>query len=980
MKSWIGIIGVLLAVFELLPTNAQERIKPPFYTTESTIWADSVIQTMTIEEKIGQMIMMAAWSNKDSSHINYLRQIITEYHIGGLIFFQGGPMRQALLTNDYQKISKVPLLIGIDGEWGLSMRLDSTIRFPRQMTLAANESAGEMVYKVGKNIGQQCNRMGIHINFAPVVDINTNAANPIISTRSFGDNPQTVSANGIAYMNALHEQKILSCAKHFPGHGNTNQDSHHTLPLISASKEALDSVELYPFRQLIDSGLGSLMVGHLSVTAYDSLANHPSTLSKEIVTALLRNRLNFSGIIFTDALNMKGVSNFFTSGEIEKLAFLAGNDIFLYSESPFQTIKALKQAMADSLITETAINNSVRKILCWKYWAGLHNYTPIDTLHLLSDLNATEIKLLQEDAYHQSITMLKNDGMVPMNEVNTKRTISIALADIKHNVFQSRLNDYANIDCFALAKDDEQMLYESLLNFCDNYDRVILSIHNTSTKADKNYGINENQIAFIDSVIKRHQTMVVVFGNSYVLGTVPGLPNARGILIAYEDFAVTQDLAAQAIMGGRTISGKLPVAVNDFFKRGQQIRQDSVIRFAYSLPEKLGIKSSELDSLSIIIAGAIAQKAMPGCQLLVAKDGIVIYNQSFGYTTYEDSLLVNNHTVYDLASLTKILATAPSIMHLYERRQVNLEHQLGKYLAGSRYKPIANVKISDMLYHQAGFKAWVPFYKEKIIEPNKALEFFSDTITSRHTLAIAQNLYGINSLKDSVFQWICEQKIGSDHQYIYSDFGPILLGRLVEQVTNTTLSNYVQSNFYGPLGLSKLGYAPLRQFSKRQIAPTSFDSIFRKQLIHGYTHDPAAALMGGEAGNAGLFSNANDVAIIMQMLMQGGHYGGTQYFLPNTVTYFTSKQIDSKNRRGLLFDKPNPEDPQLSPAAAGCSNSTFGHQGFTGTCAWADPENRLVFVFLSNRVHPNESNTLLSKLNIRTELHQVVYNAIKPIR
>ena len=952
------------------------QTSPPFYTEEAGKWADSVISTLNRDERISQLIMVAGWSNKDSIHSNEIKKLITDWGIGGICFFQGGPLRQANLTNDYQKLSKIPLMIGIDGEWGLAMRLDSTIRFPRQMTLSAIENK-ELIYEMGAEIARQCKLMGIQTNFSPDADINTNPANPVIGSRSFGDDREEVTTRSLLYMKGLQDNNILATGKHFPGHGNSDSDSHFTLPTINQSAANLDSVELYPFKKLIEEGLGSMMVAHLNVPALESIPNTPSTLSQKIVTGLLKEKLGFKGLIFTDALNMKGVSSLYKPGVVDKLALLSGNDVLLYCEDVRKAVEQIHLAVENCEIEQSEIDARAKKVLMVKYWTGLNHFNPIDTNQLYSKLNNPKAVLLQRKMFEQSITFLKNqDSLLPIKN-DTMRVASVVIGDKKDNAFQKQLKMYGNIDCYALEKDAPLSVFTALFNFLSNYDYVILSLHGTTMKAANNFGINDGEEQFIDTILATYKTIFVDFGNSYTLSRFKNLNKAKAVVLAYEDFPLTHEITAQSIFGGIKINGKLPVQVNNEFTRYLGEKSEDPSRLKYTIPEEAGLSSTKLNEIDSVVANAISKGAIPGCQVLVARKGMVVYNKAFGMKTYNSNDTVRTRDLYDIASITKIAATSLAAMKLYDSKKIELNNALSKYLPKLKGTNKKTLLVKEILAHQAGLVPWIPFYKETISDSGYLPEIYSKVNDEVYSIQVADSMFMNHSYSDSISSWILKSPVSATGKYVYSDLGPILMKMATEKLTGQRFDNYVNKIFYQPLGLTRLTFLPLEKFTLSEIVPTENDQIFRKQLLRGYVHDPAAAMMGGVSGNAGVFSDANDLAIILQMLLNKGSYGGVNYLKPSTVELFTKQQYpDNNNRRGLLFDKPEPDTTKPSPCSKEVSLSTFGHQGFTGTCAWADPENEIIYIFLSNRVNPDATNDKLAKLNIRTSIQSIIYQAI----
>ncbi len=968
---------LLIVIFGSFVKSTFAQKLPPFITPQAEAWADSVLRTLTPDERISQLIMVAAWSNKDSVHIKEIRKLIKDWGIGGVCFFQGGPVREALLTNDYQAISKVPLMVSMDAEWGLAMRIDSTVRFPRQMSLSAIRDTA-LIYEMGKEIARECKLVGIHVNFAPDADVNNNPLNPVIGSRSFGDSPNDVYTKSLLYMRGMQDQNVLATGKHFPGHGNADTDSHLGLPVITQNRAALDSVELLPFKKLIDDGIGSMMVAHLNVPALDSTFGIPSTLSSSIVTGLLKKEMGFKGLIFTDALNMKAVSSCYKPGIVDKLALLSGNDVLLYCEDVHKAVDEIHLAVQNCEITQEEIDERTKKVLMVKYWTGLNNYQPIDTTNLYNKINSPEALLLQRKIYNQTVTLLANqDSLIPFHSKDTLRIASVVIGDKKDNAFQRQLKMYGNIECFAEDKDAPLSVLNALFSFLSNYDYVILSLHGTTMKAAQNFGIPYGTSRFVDSVLMSYKTVFVDFGNSYTLSQFKNLAKAKALIIAYEDFPLTHQIAAQTIYGGIESTGKLPVNVLPEFSREQGLDSRPPIRFEYSLPEAAGMSSKKLMVIDSIVNNAIANGVMPGCQVFVARKGIVVYNKAFGTKTYNSKDTVTTSDLYDIASITKIAGTALATMKLYDQKKISLNSPLSKYYSKLKSSNKKALLVKEILSHQAGLVPWIPFYKQTMRDSTYMDDVYSKKKDEKYSIRVADSLFMNKNYTDSILKWIYTSPVSATGKYVYSDLGPILMKLATEKLTNQTFDHYLDNNFYKPLGLTRFGFNPLNKIPVNNIVPTENDGIFRKQLVRGYVHDPAAAMMGGVSGNAGLFGTANDLAVIMQMLLNKGSYGGISYINPATVELFTKQQfVHNNNRRGLLFDKPEPDSNKVSPCSKKASLSTFGHQGFTGTCAWADPENELVYIFLSNRVNPEATNDKLVKLNVRTNIQSAIYQSI----
>jgi beta-glucosidase-like glycosyl hydrolase/CubicO group peptidase (beta-lactamase class C family) len=892
------------------------------------------------------------------------------------MFLQGGPVRQLRLTNHYQSLSQVPLMIAQDAEWGVSMRIDSTIRFPWQMTLGAIQD-DSLIYQMGRQIGKECKRLGVHVNFAPVVDVNSNPNNPIINNRSFGEDPQRVAQLSLAYMQGLQDEGVLACAKHFPGHGDTDSDSHKTLPTINHSKERLDSMELIPFKYLFDKGLGSVMVAHLNIPSLDDTDSLASTLSKKVVTDLLKEELAFDGLVFTDALNMKGVSKFYEPGEVDLKALLAGNDVLLFAQDVPKAIVKIKEAIEKNIISQEYVDERCRKILMAKQWFGLDESIHLNEGNLVEDLNSKESRRLNQDLIEKSLTVLQNtDDLLPLGHLDT---LNLAVVCIGENSkpFEEMVAQYAPLKIYHISEEHSEEERNTLLRELQKYNLVIASVHKSNKNAWKSYHIHKNTDLFLQTLALQSKVILNVFANPYSISDLLMTYSFDGLILGYQNSKIAQESVAQLIFGGIGANGKLPVS-NTHFKVGDGLNL-TPNRIRYTSPENLGISPKILLQVDSIAQDAIEKEATPGCQILAIKNGAVFYQKSFGYHTYKKKQKVKNTDVYDLASLTKIIASVPSLMYLEENKTIDLDKTLSNYIELADTSDKKNLKIREILAHQSGLAAWIPFYIETLEEDGSLRDtLYSTTYSDTFSVRVADNIYLHREYPDSIMERILVSEL-KEKEYKYSDMGFYIFKEIIEQKTNMLLEAFVQNTFYAPLGLSTLGYLPTERIDSTRIVPTEFDYYFRSQLLKGNVHDMGAAMLGGVGGHAGLFSNANDLGVFMQMLMQGGQYADKRYFEAKTVNKFTDCQYCKlENRRGAGFDKAVLEGQEGGPACDCSPSSTaFGHSGFTGTLVWADPEEQLVYVFLSNRIHPTSENKKLLKMDVRTKIMEVFYDAIR---
>jgi len=973
------ILFVIILVQSAMLNNKEKNVvkknpDPPFWELDSK-WADSLMKTMTLEERIGQLIMIKCYSNKDEAHKQSIVKLIQEYKVGGACFFQGSPFKQAQLCNYYQSLSRIPLLIAMDAEWGLGMRLDSTISFPRQGTLGAIKD-NKLLYDMGVEVARQLKRMGVHVNFAPVVDVNNNPKNPVIGTRSFGENKINVSQKSLQYMLGMQDNHVLACAKHFPGHGDTDKDSHKTLPVINHNLTRLDTLEMYPFKKMIEAGIGSVMIAHLSIPAMD--AKMPSSLSPFVVDSTLKKKLGFKGLVFTDGLGMQGVAAKFTNAEIAVNALLAGNDILLLPEDTKVAVEAIKKAIADGKLTQDMIDNRCKKILMVKRWSGLHQYKSIELNNLTQDLNNNDAQALKRKLKQASQVLLKNsNGMIPVKKLDSTRIASLCFGDTMATRFQATLQLYTNADFFFVDNGAKQVELQKTLSKLDNFDLILVNVH-LSDSSLKNSSIYNLNLALGELKKKSKSVVVSWFGNMFDL-TKLDLANTDAILLCDNADSDSYGIACQSIFGGRAINGSLSFALSNLMKIDEGIATEKS-RLGYALPEEMGIQSSRLLEIESMSANGIREGMFPGCQILLAYKGMVVYFRSFGSHTYEGNQPVLNTDLYDLASVTKVSATIPCLMKLTDEGKFNVNAKLKDYWKGLDTTNKGNLFTKDVLTHQAGITDWIPFYK-KTMHPKTTT--FRDSIVvyspdAKHNTQICDGLYILDSFRDSVYKRLLKSPLGKKKRYKYSDIGYYIFHKIIEDITKTKMDEYLNTNFYKPLGAYTLGYNPMYRFPKNKIAPTELDRVFRQKLVHGYVHDPGAALLGGVAGHAGLFSNANDLAKLWQMYLWKGVYGGERYLTAKTIELFTSCpycKSKRKNRRGYGFDKPI-INSKGNPANSWQSASSYHHTGFTGTQVWADPSKEILYVFLSNRVYPSASNQKIIESGIRTHILKVFYDAI----
>lgn len=964
----------LAALWQFCFTALQISAQPGKASYE---WADSLYHALNPKERMGQLFMVAAYSNKGPEHKAEIEKLIRENHIGGLIFFQGGPGRQARLTNHYQSISKIPIWIGMDAEWGLGMRLDSTQNFPKQMTLGALQDVSK-IRKMGEIMARQCKRLGVQISFSPVVDVNSNPANPVIGYRAFSEDRESVAERGSAYMKGLQSEHIIAVGKHFPGHGDADADSHYDLPVIRRSKEQLRETEFYPFKRLIKDSVCGMMVAHLSVPSLDNSPNLPTSISKKVVTDILKEDLGFDGLLFTDALNMKGLSKFYGPGEADVKALLAGNDVLLFPENVPVAMGMIEAALAKRQIRWKDLEKRIKKILAYKHWAGLKTAPMIETRNLWEDLNRKEDKIFIKNLYAEAITIIKNrKKLIPFRAVDSLKFASVLIgSDQPKNGFQKALSQYAPFVHFQIPDKARKEKFDEVLSQLEGK-TVVIGLAKLSNVHSKKYNITPETEEFIRQVSKKCESVLVHFGNAYSTGITEFVPH---LVLAYEWNEFTQSLVPELLFGALQAKGKMPVSAGSTIKYGIGHISPDLERLRFAEPEEVGMKSAWFARIDSFANEIIASKMTPGCQILVAKDGAVVYHKGFGFQTYDSLVPVDQETLYDIASITKVAATLQGLMYLQERSRVNIWDKASEYLPELKGTNKENMLIAEILVHQAGLQPFVPYWKRTMKNLSVKEIFYCDERDQWFDTEVVPGLYAMKTMEDSLWNWVMksdllERNKAGWYDYKYSDLGFYILKRLVERVLNEPIDQFLERQFYKPLGLERLCFKPKRIFAESEIAPTEEDTLFRKSLVRGNVHDPGAAMFGGVGGHAGLFGNALSLAILMQMNLNYGYYGGRYFHLPQTIEQF-SQRIFPRNRRGLGWDKPYLWSKD-GPTSGLCSKETFGHTGFTGTCVWADPKYKLIFVFLSNRVYPDPENSLLIKNNVRPRIHDMVYQAME---
>ena len=988
-----GVISVLFFSTTFAQTTAPSFLQ---LNARQNCWVDSVFTNMSPDDRIAQLIMVAGYSNRKPTYEDSLLALVRNNKLGGVVMFQGGPVRQAQLTNRLQAVSPVPLLIAMDAEWGIAMRLDSTVRYPYQMTLGAIQGNDTLLYQMGKNLARQARRLGMQVNFAPTVDVNSNPNNPVINFRSFGEDKYAVARKALAYMRGMQDNQLLTSIKHFPGHGDTGTDSHYDLPLIGKSRAQLDSLELYPFRQLINAGAAGVMVAHLSIPALDTTRNRPSTLSPAIVTNLLKNELGFKGLVFSDAMNMKGVTKYFPSGQADELGIEAGMDVLEFTEDVPAALAQIKLAVAMGRITQASLDDRCLKVLRAKAWVGLDQYKPIVLDNLVNDLNAVQDELLNRKLTEASLTVLKNAGnLLPLQHLDTLRIASVAIESDKVTAFQTMASNYTQINHFNLTSRTPDSTLATIRDSLKNYNLILVDVHLNNIRPAVKYGMQPKTAALVSELVATGKAVVTVFGNAYVLDklTFPmdtvqpsrSIEQARAIVMPYQLTNYTEELAAQLIFGAIGSSGKLPVTVNQRFRAGDGLQLQPNGRMKYTIPEEVGIDSRYLtQQVDSLVNVGLTQRAFPGCVVQMAKDGKVIFRKAYGVQAYDSTLgakpsPVELDDLYDMASVTKVSASTPALMRLVDEGKFNLNGKMVDYLPGFKKSNKADLLWRDVLTHQARLKAWIPFWMDtKNPDGTWKPKTFKAERSGRYPLEVTDSLFEFKKYPKTIYERIRDSPLNPKKEYVYSDLSFILYPLIVKRLTGVDFEDYLKTTFYRPLGATTLTFKPRRYYPLSRIVPTEHDSLFRKTLIWGRVHDEGAAMLDGLSGHAGLFGTANDLMKVYEMYRQKGTYGGQEFISAKTIAEFTRYQFpELGNRRGLAFDKPSFTFTGNAPRSA--TKASFGHSGFTGTFVWVepDPAYNLTYVFLSNRVYPTRNNNKISTLNTRTNIVEALYQATK---
>lgn len=994
-------LSLVLAVCALMiypspVTGAENNVPWKNFTGDPRV--DSILNTMTVREMIAQLIWVPAWADEKGGNYRQVELLVEKYGIGGVIFFEGSRDMQLDYTKRISSISRIPLIIAQDAEWGTGMRLREVEDFPYQMTLGALQD-DSLIYRMGAAVAWQCHDIGVNLNLAPVADVNNNPMNPVINYRSFGEDPEKVAEKATMYMKGLQDNGIIACAKHFPGHGDTDTDSHTGLPVIRGDRSRFDRIELIPFRRLADEGIGAVMTAHISVPGLDA-GGLPATFSKKVVTGLLRQESRFRGLILTDAMNMAGATMTFPSGIADAEALLAGNDIIEYSTDPIRAIEEIARRVEKGEIAVSEITDRCRKLLEAKLWLEIHraeNGGKAESGDQAIPGPASEAAAgfasapggipvsghpaLIRDLYAGAMTLIENnDNLLPLGRLDRIRIATVSVNRLAMTEFQRMTDRYTKADHYFIDPANEQGA-RFVMSKLKDYDVVIAGFCALEQKPAGLYGVTPALNSLFRQIAALDRAAVIWFGNPYGVARLDMTKKPTAMLVAYQDNSYTHQVAVQVLFGAIGASGRLPVTVNENYPAGTGIKTPGNIRMQFGFPENAGLSSVRLISkVDSIVSAGIDTLAFPGCQVLIARRGIVVLDKCYGFHLYDSTEAVTENDLWDLASVTKVSAATPSLMLLDDRGLFDIDKTLGDYLPWFRFSDKGDMVLREMLAHQAGLKAWIPFWRNTLENDSTFRRgIFSDYTNRKYALQVTDSIYMNRHYLKDMFREIRDSPVG-DKKYVYSDLTFILAAEIIESLTDSTIDKFAPANIYRPIGAFNITYRPLEKYPAERVVPTEYDSLFRKQLLRGTVHDEGTAMLGGVSGHAGLFATGNDLLKLVEMYRRGGEYGGVRVLSSDVLRKYTTVQFpDNDNRRALGFDKPllrndtvPPEEAYPCPSA---SPASFGHSGFTGTFIWCDPDEEISYVFLSNRVYPTRNNNRLSDLSIRGKILQAVYDA-----
>jgi len=957
-------LSVLLLLLLMTPSGrAQKKPSAKAQTrtanASSSPWVEATLKTMTPREKLGQMLMVyyfGVFTSTESAEYKELLHQVEENHVGGLIagtirgplgIERGQAYPTAVLTNELQSHAKIPLLVGSDFETGTSMRLEEGTSFPSPMAIAA---AGDpkAAYTVGKITALEARAAGIHWIFAPDADVNDNPDNPIINIRSFGEDPNRVAEFVRQFVRGVEENGALATAKHFPGHGDVNSDSHLTPAMVPGDRGELERTELVPFRAAIAADVGSIMPGHLIVPALEPDATIPATLSSRILTGMLRGEMKFKGLIVTDAMDMGGVISLYPQGEAAVRAVEAGADVILQPLIPDAALAGLERAVSSDRIPMKRIDDSVRRILQAKARLGLDENRLVDVPSLNEKFGRPEFAAQAQAIADRGVTLMRDSQqLVPLDATRPERVLLVSLS-ADPDVYPGEVVETEirwRVDSLKMLRADTQFVNVSALKLPppETYDVAIVALFVRVADRKGNVGLPDDQRAFVNQILATGKpAAVLAFGSPYL---IERFPNAKTWLGEFSTNDVSQRAAVRALFGQSAIGGQIPVTVPGTAKRGDGLRVEANPMTLQPAP---AVMISRLKPSYELLDRAVVDGAFPGGVLAVGLDDRLVLHPFGKLTRDAKASAVTTGTIYDLASVTKAMVTTTSVMILVQQKRLEMDALVARYLpefasaAKSDPDPVwrARVTVRMLLLHDSGLPAHREFYKD------------------------------VNTREAILARVLAEPLVHEPGKQVeYSDLGFILLGEIIERVTGKPLNQYAKQNILVPLGLDHSQFNPLPKL-RAEIAPTEDDKTFRRRLIWGEVHDQNASVMGGVAGHAGLFSTAGDVAAFAQMILNGGIYSHHRIVSRATIEQFTARQTIGNSARTLGWHVP----ADSSATGRFFSPHSFGHYGYTGTSLWIDQERRLFIILLTNRVNPTVENIKIRQ--VRPALHDSVFEAL----
>ena len=901
---------------------------------------------LSLEEKIAQMIMVRIrgdFYNTESYTRNKIESLIQEKKIGGVITFGGSIHGTYHNIQHYQSISEIPLLVAADYERGTGQWMKGGTLFPSNMAVVATNNT-DLAYMQGSITAKEAKAIGVNITFSPVMDINNNKDNPIINFRSYGDDPIKVSNFGTSFIKGVQDNGIIACAKHYPGHGNTSVDSHTSLPIISGSYEELMQTEFYPFKRAVEAGVEMIMTGHIALPSIDS-SLLPASHSPIITKHILRDDWGYDGLIVTDGLEMGALTKSSWAGESAVRAVEAGSDILLLPINVEKTISSIIAAVNSGRISIDRINQSVERIWNAKIKLGLFDsqgFLPWSMVEM--NINLSDNSNVAKTIARESITIVKDRfNYLPLSKSKYKKLSHIHLSkdeDVKQ-MLSPFSNDikrtHRNVDEVFVQEEISAYRMKELIEKAQNSNMTIVSML-VRIRMDKGIAtIDSTHAEFLRELNIRNIPFIAVsFGSPYL----PDYSYIPTYVAAYGYGSVSLRAAADALWGRYDVDGVLPVELSPDYPRGSGKKMRAKLK---SFNE---VDGYDMSKAWAVIDSAIEKRIFPGAQVSIVHNGELIGSRGFGRHTYDlESRKVTDSSIYDVASLTKVLSTVPVFMKLMDQYQIGLDHEVAQYYPKFNDGNKKNITLKHLLTHSSGLPGYVEFFKD-------------DNINCKQDV--------INAILKQDLKYLP----GEDYEY--SDLGIILLGSIIEMVSDQSLESLADRYVYKPLNMTSTMYNP--DFTlKDLIVPTEYDSTYRGRLLVGEVHDENAWVMGGVAPHAGLFSTANDIAIFGQTMLNKGEWMGTRYFKDYNIEMFTERQnMPEGSDRAIGWDTPS----QGGKSSAGdyFSNSSYGHLGFTGTSFWIDPENDIIVVLLTNRVHPTRKNKGI--YGIRRAFHTEVMKEI----